>query len=195
MIRESASAGVIWKCWSNISFRLDSAILLSASRRLPLYPKPSARAPGADGSGGGGERAGAGERGRETLDRGLKRPIEDLQTRFHPLSPIPLPLNLPLLLVSLSLSLSLPIEPSPTLRAPSFASCSSFSFLDLRQRSDWSSTPDCADPSEMTNCPAKQSGMRNSENTRIKVLVRRPTTTTKTRSPRSRTRALFQESS
>lgn len=40
-MRESASAGVIWKCWSNISFRLDSAILLSASRRLPLYPKPS----------------------------------------------------------------------------------------------------------------------------------------------------------
>ena len=35
-MRESASAGVIWKCWSNISFRLDSAILLSASRRLPL---------------------------------------------------------------------------------------------------------------------------------------------------------------
>jgi len=43
VIRESASVGVIWKCWSNISFRLDSAILLSASRRLPLYPKPSAR--------------------------------------------------------------------------------------------------------------------------------------------------------
>lgn len=120
MIRESASAGVIWKCWSNISFRLDSAILLSASRRLPLYPKPSARAPGADGSGGGGERAGDGERGRETLDRGLKRPIEDLQTRFHPLSPIPLPLNLPLLLVSLSLSFSshrtFPNPPSAVLR-------------------------------------------------------------------------------
>lgn len=46
VIRESASAGVIWKCWSNISFRLDSAILLSASRRLPLYPKPSARSRG-----------------------------------------------------------------------------------------------------------------------------------------------------
>lgn len=126
MIRESASAGVIWKCWSNISFRLDSAILLSASRRLPLYPKPSARAPRADGSGGSGERAGVGERGREMSDRGLKRPIEDLQTRFHPLSPIPPPLNLPLL--------SLPIEASPTPRAPSSASCSSFSFLDLRQR-------------------------------------------------------------
>lgn len=85
MIRESASAGVIWKCWSNISFRLDSAILLSASRRLPLYPKPSARFRG-------------GWRWRwwwarellvngETADRGLKRPIEDLQTRCHPLSP------------------------------------------------------------------------------------------------------------
>ena len=35
--------GVIWKCWSNISFRLDSAILLSASRRLPLLLLCSAR--------------------------------------------------------------------------------------------------------------------------------------------------------
>lgn len=68
MIRESASAGVIWKCWSNISFRLDSAILLSASRRLPLYPKPSARAPGADGGGGGGG-GGGGERGRAAGER------------------------------------------------------------------------------------------------------------------------------
>lgn len=88
MIRESASAGVIWKCWSNISFRLDSAILLSASRRLPLYPKPSARASGVDGGRGGGERARELlVNGGETVDRGLKRPIEDLQTRCHPLSP------------------------------------------------------------------------------------------------------------
>lgn len=80
--RESASAGVIWKCWSNISFRLDSAILLSASRRLPLYPKPSR---------GGWSRWWRRSRARYRewgwmLDRGLKRPIEDLQTRCHPLS-------------------------------------------------------------------------------------------------------------
>lgn len=77
--RESASAGVIWKCWSNISFRLDSAILLSASRRLPLYPKPSR----------GGwsrwwRRSRAALPGMGMLDRGLKRPIEDLQTRCRP---------------------------------------------------------------------------------------------------------------
>lgn len=110
MIRESASAGVIWKCWSNISFRLDSAILLSASRRLPLYPKPSARASGVDGAGGGGERARELLVNGETADRELKRPIEDLQTRCHPppssrfsclISPQP----------------ALPIEPSPTSRS------------------------------------------------------------------------------
>lgn len=82
MIRESASAGVIWKCWSNISFRLDSAILLSASRRLPLYPNHSRALQGR-------MEAAAAEllvNEGETADRGLKRPIEDLQTRCcHPL--------------------------------------------------------------------------------------------------------------
>lgn len=160
MIRESASAGVIWKCWSNISFRLDSAILLSASRRLPLYPKPSARAPGADGGGGGKRGRAAGERG-ETADRGLKRPIEDLQTRCcHPLSPS-------LHLISLSLSLCNLLFPSnlPQPRPPT-----SWLVLLLPRPPpmslDWS-TPDCGS-SKMTNCLAKQSGMRNSKNTRLK---------------------------
>lgn len=81
-MRESASAGVIWKCWSNISFRLDSAILLSASRRLPLYPKPSELQGRMELL----VEAKPGYREWGCWDRGLKRPIEDLQTRCPPLS-------------------------------------------------------------------------------------------------------------
>lgn len=31
-----SSCEVVWKCWSNISFRLDSAILLSERRRFGI---------------------------------------------------------------------------------------------------------------------------------------------------------------
>lgn len=51
VMREAPLPGVIWKCWSNISFRLDSAILLSASRRLPLPPNPTSRLQGRIGMG------------------------------------------------------------------------------------------------------------------------------------------------
>lgn len=72
---------------------------------------------------------------------------------------------------------ALPIEPSPTpqYHPPCPRPSSSFSFLDLRQRPDWSSTPD-GGSSEMTNCPAKQSEMQNFENTWIKVSVCRDCT-------------------
>lgn len=37
----SCGPWLVWKCWSNISFRLDSAILLSlCCRRAPLTPAP-----------------------------------------------------------------------------------------------------------------------------------------------------------
>lgn len=153
MIRESASAGVIWKCWSNISFRLDSAILLSASRRLPLYPKPSARAPGADGGGGGGgraagERGGNGGSGAEAPDRGSANTL------------LPPPFSY---LTSPHLSLCATCSShrtflNPVLQRPG----SSFSFLDLRQCPSTGPRP-TAGSSKMTNCLAKQSGMRNSQ--------------------------------
>lgn len=54
----------------------------AACRSTPNHP----RASGVDGGGDGGERESCWWTG-ETADRGLKRPIEDLQTRCHPLSP------------------------------------------------------------------------------------------------------------
>lgn len=164
MIRESASAGVIWKCWSNISFRLDSAILLSASRRLPLYPKPSALAPGANGGGGGGD--GDGERGRAAGEReGNVGSGAEAPDRGSANTLLPPPFSY-LTSPHLSPQPALPIEPSST---PSW-------LVLLLPRPppmslDWP-TPDCGS-SKMTNCLAKQSGMRNSKNTRIKVLARR----------------------
>ena len=100
-------AGAIWKCWSNISFRLDSAILLSASRRLPLSlslslalrPEPHPR-----------ERARTripththtcaahtNGNGVDRVEGGGGGPIEDLQTRCRryrhtPSAPLSLPL-------------------------------------------------------------------------------------------------------
>lgn len=120
--------------------------------------------------------------GGNAADRGLKLPIEDLQTRCHPLSPasslhnLLFPSNLP---------------PTPSYHPLCPRSSSSFSFLDLRQRPDWSSTPDCGS-SEMTNCPAKQSEMQNLENTWIKVSVCRDYTPRSLFSPKSHLRFVFQ---
>lgn len=93
--------------------------------------------------------------GRETADRGLKRPIEDLQTRCcHPLSPTSLHL---ISLRNLLFPSNLPQPRPPT----------SWLVLLLPRPPpmslDWP-TPDCGS-SKMTNCLAKQSGMRNSKNT------------------------------
>lgn len=126
----------------------------AACRSTPNHP----RASGVAGGGDGGERESCWWTG-ETADRGLKRPIENLQTRCHPLSP-----------ASSLHNLLFPSNFSQPRSAILYVPGSSFSFLDLRQRPDWSSTPDCGS-SEMTNCSAKQSEMQNFENTWIKVSV------------------------
>lgn len=100
---------VIWKCWSNISFRLDSAILLSASRRLPLLlssallpPKPSRGATlggwyAATARAGGAGAGAAGGSGAEAPDRGSANtlllllvpsiPLSELRISSRPRSP------------------------------------------------------------------------------------------------------------
>lgn len=101
---------------------------------------------------------GNGGSGVEAPDRG------SANTLCHPLSPVSS-------LYNLLFPSNLPQPHSAVLYVLARPG-SSFSFLDLRQRPDWSSTPDCGS-SEMTNCCAKQSGMQNFENTWIKLSVYR----------------------
>ena len=120
-MRESASAGVIWKCWSNISFRLDSAILLSASRRLPLSTPnhPSSRGgwscwwwrSRATGNGDAGS-------GAEAADRGSANTLPSSLARLFALS-----LSLSLIhththILSTSFSLTLLLSSAGILRHP-----------------------------------------------------------------------------
>ena len=120
----------VWKCWSNISFRLDSAILLSASRRLPLSLSlslsvslshssyravdPSSPDIRTAVAGNGVDRLEA--KASSAARRGIGGTIEDLQTRS-----------------SLSLFLSLRLASQPTAFLYSCLFCPQFSlFFSLR---------------------------------------------------------------
>lgn len=144
MIRERAplpglygNVGQIYHSGLTVQF---SYLPRAACRSTPNHP----RAPGADGSGDGGcecggrRTGGNGGSGAEAPDRGSANTLSPPHPHSRPLS-LFLPPSLPP--SSFSYPSSSPLNllfpsnlPQPRVE-PSFTSCTSFSFLDLRQRS------------------------------------------------------------